>query len=206
MAKNWLAYEAANVLLKGTDKASLVDIGSRFPLFSNLVVRDGSESLVDILKAIPKVTARMVEMGLKGTDTEEAEDTDTVEEAEVKKPAKKAVPAKKASPKKKAEPEEDEEESDNPYEGKSAVELYKMCKERGLSVKTKLKASDYAKALMEADAEVETEEEEDEEDWEEEPAPKKKPAKKAAAKPKKKPAKVEEDDDEEEDSDDDWEI
>ena len=203
MAKNWLAYEASLVLLKGTDKASLVDIGSRFPLFSNLVVRDDSESLVLILKAIPKVTARMIEMGLKGTDTEEAEEHE--EEAEVKNPVKKAAPAKKASPKKKAEPEEDEEEeSDNPYEGKSAVELYKMCKERGLSVKTKLKASDYAKALMEADAEGEVEEEEDE-DWEEEPAPKKKPVKKAAVKPKKKPAKVEEDD-EEEDSDDDWEI
>lgn len=202
MAKNWLAYEASLVLLKGTDKASLVDIGSRFPLFSNLVVRDGSESLLDILKAIPKVTARMVEMGLKGTDTDDTEEHE--EEAEVKKPVKKAAPAKKASPKKKAEPEEDEEESDNPYEGKSAVELYKMCKERGLSVKTKLKASDYAKALMEADADSEVEEEEDE-DWEEEPAPKKKPVKKAAVKPKKKPAKVEEDD-EEEDSDDDWEI
>lgn len=94
---------------------------------------------------------------------------------------------------------EDETESD-PYDGKSAMDLYKICKSRGVKAPAKKPATFYADLLRKADLEAAEAEAEDEEEVEEAPA---KPAKKAPAKntvSKTKPAKVEEDDD------DDWDI
>lgn len=94
---------------------------------------------------------------------------------------------------------EDETESD-PYDGKSAMDLYKICKSRGVKAPAKKPATFYADLLRKADLEAAEAEAEDEEEVEEAPA---KPAKKAPDKKpasKTKPAKVEEDDD------DDWDI
>lgn len=116
-----------------------------------------------------------------------------------------------------AEAEDDatEEASDDSYEGKSAMELYKLAKKRGLKVEPKKKAAVYAEALRKADAEAEqTEDNADDEDWgdeedAEEEAPKKatgKGTKKASAKSTKKaPAKKAEPAEEEDDGDD-WDI
>lgn len=63
---------------------------------------------------------------------------------------------------------EDEEEED-PYAGKSAKELFKMCTDRKIKTKPKQSADVYAKLLKKADADAAaTEEDEDEEDddWE----------------------------------------
>lgn len=95
----------------------------------------------------------------------------------------------------------DEEETGNPYEGKSAMDLFKECKKRGIKAAAKKPAKFYADLLLKADAEdegAEDEEEGDDCDAEEE-TPKKKPAAKAKAEKE----VVEEDD---EDEDDDWDI
>lgn len=61
--------------------------------------------------------------------------------------------------------EEAEEPKKDPYAGKTAKELYAMCKERGIKVQPKKDAESYAKLLKKADeAEAESEEEDDE--WE----------------------------------------
>lgn len=102
-----------------------------------------------------------------------------------------------------AEAEDDATEA-NPYEGKSAMELFKECKARKLKAVPKKPAKFYADLLIKDDAakveatEVESEEDDDWGDEEaeapkkEKKAPDKKPAKKAAAK--------------DEDEDDDWDI
>lgn len=245
MAKNWNAYEAANELY-GTNKENIEEIGSRYPLFTRTVAMANSPYLLDLLSAIPKVTARVVETGLKTNEDNdivgaEAEDVTEVqaEKSETKKasvkktkeepdesgddyesmsakdlyalcckrgissmcksrkkdaliellekldngeiePAKKKATAK-AEPKKatksakKEEPEEaedddwgdeDEEESD-PYAGKPAKELYKMCVDRGIKTQPKQKPEKYAELLKKADAEAK---EADSEDWEDEEA------------------------------------
>lgn len=88
----------------------------------------------------------------------------------------------------------DEEEADNPYEGKTAMDLFKECKKRGIKAAAKKPAKFYVDLLLKADAEDEEEEEDD--DWDvEEETPKKKPAAKAKAKKEV-----------EEDEDDDWDI
>ena len=103
-----------------------------------------------------------------------------------------------------AEDEEDATEA-NPYEGKSAMELFKECKKRGIKAAPKKPAKYYADLLVKADAEAENTESESD-DWDEdeatEEAPAKKETKKAEKKaPAKKAAKKEEADD-----DDDWDI
>lgn len=183
MAKNWKVGEAVKAIKSG-NKADILDIGRRFPLFANLAAQL-NDAGVQLLDCIPEyVSARKLESVLKGDvqPTEEEEETEV--EAE-EKPAKKKAPAKAKASKKE---EEDE------YSGKSAKELYDMCKEAGLKVKPKQTKDVYVEALKSAN------ENEEDDDWgdEEEEAPKK-PAKKPAKKkaPKK---EVEEDDD------DDWEV
>lgn len=243
MAKNWSAYEAAKEIY-GNNKENIAEIGSRFPLFARTVALADSVYLLDILKALPaKVTARVVETGLKEMETEEPEmEIPQEEEAPKKVKAKKQdaeeqedewsddeeeestyesmtakdlyalcckrgissmcksrkkdelikllekldngdiEPSKgkgKAKEEKKTvkkeEPVEeedddwgeDDEEETNPYVGKTAMELFKMCKERGLKVKPKQKPDVYADMLKADDAKGEEDtEEEDDDDWE----------------------------------------
>ena len=225
MAKNWTAYEAAKEIVEGKNKENICEIGSRYPMLTREVAVAGDKILV-ILKALPKVTARVLETGLKDgvemNEPEETKESETeeedfdytdmtaanlykmccargisskcksrkkdalieilekfdrgeLEEEEPKKETKKAKATSKKSAKK-AEPveeeeddwdTEDEEESD-PYEGKTAKELFNMCTERGIKAKPKQKADAYVKLLKKADAESEAEEAEDDEDddWE----------------------------------------
>lgn len=235
MAKNWMAYEAAEAIM-GNNVEEIAEVGSRYPLFTRTVSMANSDYVLDLLKALPKVTARVIETGLKDIDdveTETEEVTEAVEEEqekETKAPKKEAKAAGKTKAKKEAEvadeddteedgdyenmtskalyklccdrgissqckkrdkasliavlkandegatgedeaddwAEEDEEETD-PYAGKSAKELFKMCSDRGIKTKPKQSADAYVKLLKKADeAEVETEDEEDDEDddWE----------------------------------------
>lgn len=119
-----------------------------------------------------------------------------------------------------ADDEDDAEESGDEYEGKSAVELYKLCKQRKIKAEQKKPAKYYIGLLKKADeeaaAEAEADDAEEDEEWDddEEEAPKKSvkkaPAKKAPAKGKKAAKKAEpeeaDDDADADDDDDEWEI
>lgn len=115
----------------------------------------------------------------------------------------KAVPVEE--PKAEDEDEADEEpteaeETKNNYEGKKAIDLFKLCKSRGLKVTTKKSAKYYIDVLKKDDeakakAEAKKAEADDDDDWdiEDEPKEVKKP---------KKSAFIEEDEDDEES----WDI
>lgn len=223
MATNWSAYEAAKEIM-GSNKENIAEIGSRFPLFTRTVSMANSEYVLDLLKAIPKVTARVIETGLKDINDVEAEAEEAVEETQEKetKAKKEAKAAGKTKAKKEEEDEadeddyenmtskalyklccdrgissqckkrdkasliavlkandgvasedeaddwDDEEEETDPYAGKTAKELFKMCSDRGIKTKPKQSADAYVKLLKKADeAEAETEDEDDEDDdWE----------------------------------------
>lgn len=223
MATNWSAYEAAKEIM-GSNKENIAEIGSRFPLFTRTVSMANSEYVLDLLKAIPKVTARVIETGLKDINDVEAEAEEAVEETQEKetKAKKEAKAAGKTKAKKEEEDEadeddyenmtskalyklccdrgissqckkrdkasliavlkandgvasedeaddwDDEEEETDPYAGKTAKELFKMCSDRGIKTKPKQSADVYVKLLKKADeAEAETEDEDDEDDdWE----------------------------------------
>lgn len=108
-----------------------------------------------------------------------------------------------------AEAETDEAETDaNPYDGKSAMELFKECKKRGIKAAPKKPAKFYADLLVKDDekqaaAEANAEEVESNEEWDEEPKEEPK-AKKSAPKAEKKATKKAEP--KEESEDDDWDI
>ena len=103
---------------------------------------------------------------------------------------------------------ESEETEANPYAGKSAMELFKECKKRGIKAAPKKPAKFYADLLMKNDAESTETEAESDEDWDDEPKEEAKEAKakKAAPKTEKKAAKKAESKTESEDEDDDWDI
>lgn len=209
MAKNWMAYEAAEAIM-GNNVEEIAEVGSRYPLFTRTVSMANSEYVLDLLKAIPKVTARVVETGLKDIDDVEteaegveekdeapkkvAEEEDEADEDDYENMTSKAlyklccdrgissqckkrdkaslIAVLKANDGTANEDEddcgdEDEEETD-PYAGKSAKELFKMCSDRGIKTKPKQSAEAYVKLLKKADeAEAETEDEEDDDDdWE----------------------------------------
>ena len=196
MAKNWKLGEAVRAIQAG-NKEDIIDLGRRFPLFSNLAAQV-NEAGMAIIDCVPDYcTARKIESVLKGDVQEAAEGED--EGAEEEAPAKKAPEKteKKAPAKKAAKKAEDDDDS---LESKSAKELFDMCKEAGLKVKPKQDKSVYIEALKAAKDDAE-EEEEDWGDEEEEEAPKKAPAKGKAKPAAKKAPKKDEDDD-----DDDWEV
>ena len=216
MAKNWMAYEAAEAIM-GNNVEEIAEIGSRYPLFTREVAMANSGCVLDLLKAIPKVTARVIETGLKDIDDVETEEVaEEVQEKAAKAPKKAKIPKSK-QPVEEVEEETDEDDYENmtskalyklccdrgissqckkrdkasliavlkendgaanededdwgdeeetdPYAGKTAKELFKMCADRGIKTKPKQSADAYVKLLKKADeAEDETEDEDD--DWE----------------------------------------
>lgn len=95
--------------------------------------------------------------------------------------------------------EESADDEENPYEGKSAMELFKECKKRGIKAQPKKPTKFYADLLIKDDEA--TADADDDDDWgddkEDEPV---KPSKSTKGKASKKAAKEEEDDD------DNWDI
>lgn len=124
MAKNWSAAEAIKVIREGKDKAAISDIGKRFPLFAVLA----ASNPVGIVEALPEyISARKVEISLKGdveTSEETSENEEEDEEEEEPKPKKKSIKAPAKAPAKSTEkksakspakkkPADDEEEDDD---------------------------------------------------------------------------------------------
>ena len=140
MAKNWSAYEAAKEIM-GNNKENIAEIGSRFPLFTRSVACANNDYLLDILKALPKVTARVVETGLKEMESDADEQ---MEEAEA--PKKKTPKSKQ--PVQDDDWDEDTEESETDYDGMTGKELYALCCERGISSLCKSRSKDYLIDLL----------------------------------------------------------
>lgn len=104
---------------------------------------------------------------------------------------------------------DDDDTEDDPYAGKNAIQLYSLCKKRGLKVKPKQKAAVYLEALKKAENADDRDQDgdwgEDDDDAEEKKSAKKSTKKAPAKKAPAKKAEPEEDEDDGDD-DDDWEI
>lgn len=93
------------------------------------------------------------------------------------------------------------------YDDMNAIELFKLCKKRGIAVEPKKPAKNYIALLKKADEEAAKAQDVEEEDWgddEEEEKPTKKPSKPSTKKETKKPAKKAAADDDNDDED--WDI
>lgn len=230
MARKWTLKEAAEAV-NYNEAESLKELMKRYPLLMSLLIRLDEKQGLGIVDAIPDyITPLAMEHKLNGAGAktadeetdEEAEEApvETVEE-ETKADRKRRIDRErqqrkraKDSDAKKAEEEVEEavEEEGGPTTGKydeiGAVELFKICKKRGLVAQPKKSQRYYIDILEAADQADEkaaaAKEEDDEEDWgDEEPSkkdssPKKSSAKKSSAK---KPEPEPEEGDEE-----DWNI
>lgn len=142
MATNWSAYEAAKEIM-GNNKENIAEIGSRYPLFTRTVACANNDYLLDILKALTKVTARVVETGLKEMEVGEDEQA----EAEAPKKAPKKVTPKSKQPVQDDDWDE-EDETESEYDGMTGKELYALCCERGISSLCKSRSKDYLIDLL----------------------------------------------------------
>lgn len=216
--KNYTLKEAVEIIAEGKDLEAIADLGKRFPILSIKIARltaKAEKEIVDFIQYMPEyLTIKKVNNAVKTVNDSKAETGDATEAEnkpveeetakEVEEPEEKEnkpVEPKKRGRKPKAkvkavpveEPTEAEETADN-YEGKKAVDLFKLCKSRGLKVTTKksakyyidvLKKDDEAKAKAEAKKaeakKAEADDDDDDDDWdiEDEPKEVKKPKKSA---------------------------
>lgn len=245
--RNWTIKEAVEVVNAGTDQEAIKEIAKHFPLAFMAIAKNDLAALAEGMNE--KFTMRRLVFGNTATaetedDVDVAETTEAAGGKDLDSMTTKQlmqlcdkrgikVPhygknkqfyleqLQGAGSEEAAEEEAVEDGGDEvgDYDGKSAMELFKLCKERGIKAVPKKPAKFYVGLLEKADAaEAEEATEDGEEDWgddeeEEAPAPKAKakpaakgkPAAKAApAKGKAKPAAkaAAEADDEE----DDWDI
>ena len=173
--KNCTAYEAAKVILDG----SLSDqkyVAQHYP-FMTIMVSKAGENCLPVFRGLPEViTARKFEnslikrLELEEQGMEERED----EVVPTAKPAKPRPKRKRPKPELETEPEEDDddeeeedeaEDADVPdYSTMSAMDLYKLCIERGIEAKKRCKAKTYIEMLEKWDEENAADDDEDEED------------------------------------------
>lgn len=172
MAKNWMAYEAAEALY-GNNTEEIVEVGSRYPLFARTVSMTNSNYVLDLLKAIPKVTARVIETGLKdidnGDDVEANTEAIKVEEqddAPVKETETKSTRKLKSKQTVDEDEENDDEENDD-YESMTSKALYKLCCDRGISSQCKKRDKASLIAVLKANEGARAGDSDDENDWDE---------------------------------------
>lgn len=117
---------------------------------------DSTEDATEVEKPAPKRRGR----------PRKAAAADT-EEAEKPAPKRRGRPAKKQPEPEPVEEAEDEgADEENPYAGMTAPQLYKECKERGITVKPRQKAQVYVDLLIENDnAGGADDDNDDEDDW-----------------------------------------
>lgn len=232
--RNWTVKEAVATINAGTDLEGIQEIAKHFPLFFMAACQNDLSAASQLMTdkfTLNRLTKAPVEATVEEdtdgeADTAEEADDEDLENMSTKQLialcGKRGIKVPKygknkqfyldalAGGKDEDEGTEDGEdaEEDNGYEGKSAKELFELCKKRGIKAQPKKKAADYIKLLEAANAEADSDDEDDE--WEEEEeAPKAKQAKGKGAKASKaKPAKKAEPEEEEtEDEDgDDWDI
>lgn len=195
MAKNWMLAEAYKEIVAG-NKDAIADIGGRFPIATTALGMIGENVGASmVFGALDFVTVRKVEAVLK-ENVKPIEDDPKPEKAEKKAEADDKPKGKRGrKPKQKVEEEKPAkepmnkpEEADEPdYASMGEVELFKVCKAKGLKPAPKQDKQYYLDLLNPVEAD-----EDSDDDWEDETSD---PVKEA-----------EKDDDASDEDDDDWDI
>lgn len=216
MATNYTFAQAVKIMHEGTDKEAIIEITRRFPqmaLMVNTMLVKAGEDFVEMASVFPAwMTANkfngLLKKAVEGTaedgDEENGDNEETTEEATKteEKPVRRRRKAAKEEVKESEEETDEDTDSDDPYAGKSAMELFKECKKRKIKAEPKKPAKFYADLLKKDDADKAKAEDTEDDDWDDgddDAAEEKKEIKKATKKTAK-AAKKEEDDDE------DWDI
>lgn len=188
--KNWTIKEAVEAI-NNNDTAAIKEISRHFPLFFLAIARNDLQALAAMMPE--KFTVRRLVMtdaaetdgdpDVNEADVDTGEDAGDVDLSSMstkelmKLCDKRGIKVPHYGKNKQfyldalngagdnGEAEDDTEAEDNtdPYAGKTAMELFKECKKRGIKAEPKQKAAVYAKLLKAADAEADADAGDD--DW-----------------------------------------
>lgn len=178
--KNWTIKEAVNVINAGTDEDAVKELAKHFPMFFMAVAKNDLTALANAMGE--KFTVRRLDFGgtdaddaddAEGAATEDATETEDVGDLSamsakqlMKLCDKRGIKVPHYGKNKQfyldalngagtatSEDEGSEDDGDeNPYAGKSAMELFKECKKRGVKCEAKKPAKYYVDLLLKADA------------------------------------------------------
>ena len=197
--KNCSVYEAAKVILDGTMDDQRY-VAQHYP-FTTIMVSKAGDVALKVFKGLPgDLSARKFENALikrleqeeNGVEERDDEVVPTVKPAKPRPKRKRPKEELEDEPEEVEDDEEDEDEEEEEsedneeapdYSTMSAMDLYKLCIERGIEAKKRCKAKTYIEMLEKWDAENAKDDDEDEEDEADE-----------------------EDSEDEDDDDDDWDI
>lgn len=186
MARNYTMAEAARILRAGVDKATLIDLGKKFPLTMMELAKQNENGLLFAMKLPEKLTTRKFEMLLRdGVEPEDdADENEVIEE--------KANTEVAPEPKSWKEMSQYQRTKARKYgeEYVAACKKLDEAEEEEEPAKPAKKEKKVTKKVKPAKKVVEEDDEDDEEEEEIKPAKKEKVAKKAAKK-----VEVEDDDD-----------
>lgn len=158
MAKNYNVFEVVELLVENKDAEALLDVGKRYPLLTQKLLRIAAvagDALLDFASFLPEnLTANRINGLIKKSIAvgDDADDEDTeveVEEGEEEeKPVKKAgkKPAKEKA--KTASKKSEDDADDKDYDSMSNAQMYKLLGDLGLRKECKAKYGDLSHDSM----------------------------------------------------------
>lgn len=161
MAKNYNVFEVVELLVENKDAEALLDVGKRYPLLTQKLLRIAAvagDALLDFASFLPEnLTANRINGLIKksiaaGEDVEDddaefdagTEEDDDAEEKPAKKVGKK--PAKEKA--KAASKKSDDDTDDKDYDSMSNAQMYKLLGDLGLRKDCKAKYGDLSHDSM----------------------------------------------------------
>lgn len=159
MAKNYNVFEVVELLVENKDAEALLDVGKRYPLLTQKLLRIAAvagDALLDFASFLPEnLSANKINGLIKKSITagDDAEDDDVEvevedDEEEEEKPAKKAgkKPVKEKS--KTASKKSKDDANDKDYDSMSNAQMYKLLGDLGLRKECKAKYGDLSHDSM----------------------------------------------------------
>lgn len=158
MAKNYNVFEVVELLVENKDAEALLDVGKRYPLLTQKLLRIAAvagDALLDFASFLPEnLSANKINGLIKKSitvgddaDDEDAEvevEEDEEEEKPVKKAGKKPTKEKAKTASKKSEDDAD----DKDYDSMSNAQMYKLLGDLGLRKECKAKYGDLSHDSM----------------------------------------------------------
>lgn len=158
MAKNYNVFEVVELLVENKDAEALLDVGKRYPLLTQKLLRIAAvagDALLDFASFLPEnLSANKINGLIKKSITsgEDAEDEDVELEAEddeeEEKPAKKADKKPVKEKAKTASKKSKDDADDKDYDSMSNAQMYKLLGDLGLRKDCKAKYGDLSHDSM----------------------------------------------------------
>lgn len=158
MAKNYNVFEVVELLVENKDAEALLDVGKRYPLLTQKLLRIAAvagEALLDFASFLPEnLSANRINGLIKksitaGTsDDEDADDieADDEDDEDEEKPVKKA--GKKPAREKAKTVSKEPDDADRDYDSMSNAQMYKLLGDLGLRKECKAKYGDLSHDSM----------------------------------------------------------